>query len=110
MTQLLDEDLLALLDDAEATEQVWDMLSESTDERLDQLTQARERKDREEVRRLAHALKGSALQCGAPDLGRFCATVEASAFEMDDDQLLQAIQTARELWVATREAFHKRPG
>lgn len=109
MSVLLDEDLLTQLDETGATEQVWLLLEESTNERLHQLGRALEQNDREELRRLAHALKGSALQCGARGLGRSCAIIEAQALLMESRELAVVLHEASDLWDATREAFRSRP-
>ena len=61
------------------------------------------------LRRLAHALKGSALQCGASGLGRCCAVIEARALVMERREIAVALREAADLWDATREAFRSRP-
>ena len=63
--------------------------------RLEHLQDAVSRRDYEDIRREAHALKGSAAQLGAGDLATLCREIEYRAQEGRNSQLSTAVEELR---------------
>jgi HPt (histidine-containing phosphotransfer) domain-containing protein len=91
----------------ELIERVVTLFRTSSEERLVALRAALASSDRQAVRRLAHALKGSAAQVGAEGLRGAAASVEASAAELPSDALAAEIEALAGLAAVSRELLEQ---
>jgi HPt (histidine-containing phosphotransfer) domain-containing protein len=82
----------------------------SSEERLVALRRALAVEDRPAVRRLAHALKGSAAQVGAEGLRSAAASVEAAAGELSLDALAAQVEALAGLTAVARELLEQEKG
>ncbi len=91
----------------ELIEKVVTLFRTSSEERLVALRAALAGNDRHAVRRLAHALKGSAAQVGAEGLRSAAASVEATAGELPPDALAAEIEALAGLAAVARELLEQ---
>gem|GEM_PF-5752100 len=109
MVKLLDIEVLNKLreDLGEDTGGIVSLFLEELSPSLMRISEAVAIKDRDEVLRLAHGLKGLSRTFGAKELVEICSSMESSSIEESDALIAKAILLEPELAIRLQEWIHE---
>ncbi|MET1255058.1 Hpt domain-containing protein [Aliikangiella maris] len=105
MSQYLDQNIIAELKEIMADDlpMLFEAYLEDSSRNLNSLAQAIDTQDADQVRRIAHSIKGSSRNVGATDLALQCEQLENAAKDKILDNSQQALQNINQIFQQTSE-------